>query len=109
MLFKGKIKAKYLKNRKHFLIFFLDDFHQGAVNHITHFIGFTLLGYGLGIQNLLIILISPLLMEMGHVWNYFTGRYKDIAIKIIPIQIIFWIIFVIIGYLLAKTFQIGGY
>jgi len=34
--------------QKHLLFFFLDDFHRGAVNHVTHFIGFTLLGYAHG-------------------------------------------------------------
>lgn len=89
--------------KKHFLFFFLDDFHHGAVNHVTHFVGFTLLGYGLGKPSLVLILISPLIMESGHLWNYFNGVHKEHAVKIIPLQLVAWLIFVGVGYLLAKT------
>ena len=88
--------------KRHFLFFFLDDFHQGAVNHILHFVGFTMLGYGLGKESLLIIIISPFVMELGHFWNYTRGIHKEHAIKIIPLQLLAWIIFVGIGFLVAK-------
>lgn len=91
--------------KKHFLLFFLDDFHHGAVNHVLHFIGSTLLGYGLGKPSLLLILLSPVIMESGHVYNYFRGVHKEYAIKIIPLQLLGWIIFVLIGYLLAQRFN----
>lgn len=87
--------------KKHFLFFFLDDFHQGAANHMLHFLGCTLLGYGLGKPSLTLILISPLIMESGHVYNYLTGRHKEHAIKIIPWQILFWI--VLVGVVFAFT------
>lgn len=33
--------------KKHLIFFFLDDFHHGAVNHVIHFIGFTVYrGFG---------------------------------------------------------------
>ena len=89
---------------KHYIIFFLDNFHRGAVNHATHFIGCTILGYGLGTLNLTLIIISPLIMEAGHLYNYAKGIHKEHAIKIIPLQLASWIIFVGIGFLLAKTF-----
>jgi hypothetical protein len=89
---------------KHSIIFFLDDFHRGAVNHVTHFIGFTILGYGLGTLNLTLIIISPLIMEAGHLYNYTKGIHKEHAVKIIPLQLMAWIIFVTMGFLLAKTF-----
>lgn len=84
--------------------FFLDEFHHGAVNHIIHFIGFTFLGYGLGVRSLPIIIISPFVMEAGHVYNYARGRHRKHAIKIIPLQIAAWLAFVGAGYLLAKAF-----
>ncbi|MEK6837950.1 MAG: hypothetical protein AABX69_04830 [Nanoarchaeota archaeon] len=84
--------------------FFLDEFHHGAVNHLIHAIGFTLLGYGLGTRNLLIIIASPFVMEAGHVYNYIRGRHRKHAIKIIPLQIAAWLVFVGAGYLLAKAF-----
>ncbi len=85
------------------IAFFLDEFHHGAVNHVIHFIGFTLLGYGLGIQSWWIIVFSPFVMEIGHVYNYLTGRHRHLAIRIIPIQIVAWFIFVGIGYLVTRV------
>jgi len=90
--------------KKHLLFFFLDDFHHGAMNHVLHFIGFTLLGYGLGKPNLTLIILSPFIMESGHVWNYFRGVHKDHAIKILPLQLGAWIVFVILGFLVARMF-----
>lgn len=89
--------------RKHFIIFFLDDFHHGAVNHVLHFIGFTVLGYGLGKQSLLLIIISPFIMELGHFYNYFRGIHREQAVKIIPLQWLAWVIFVGLGFLLTKV------
>ena len=90
--------------KKHLLFFFLDDFHRGAVNHVIHFIGFTVLGYGLGKPSLLLIILSPFIMELGHFYNYFRGIHKEYAVKIIPLQWLAFIIFVGFGYLTAKFF-----
>lgn len=87
------------------ILFFLDEFHHGAVNHVIHFIGFTFLGYGLGVQNWWIVILSPFVMEMGHLYNYFTGRHRHLAIRIIPIQIVAWLIFVGIGYFFTTIFD----
>ena len=84
--------------------FFMDKFHHGAVNHVIHFIGFTLLGYGIGTGNLLIAIASPFVMEAGHVYNYIRGRHRKHAVRIIPLQIAAWLVFVGAGYLLAKAF-----
>jgi len=89
-----------MKNR-HFLLFFLDDFHKGTVNHILHFIGFTILGYGLGKPSLLLIILSPFIMELGHLYNYSRGIHKEQALKIIPLQWLAWVLFVGVGYLLT--------
>lgn len=86
----------------HLIIFFLDDFHHGAVNHVIHFIGFTVLGYGLGRQNWKIVVASPFVMELGHVYNYFRGVDTEHAITIIPLQLLAWVIFVAGGYLVAR-------
>ena len=90
---------------KHSIIFFLDDFHRGAVNHVIHFIGFTLLGYGLGKPSLLLIIISPFVMELGHFYNYARGIHKEHALKIIPLQWLAWLMFVGIGFALTKIMQ----
>ena len=87
---------------KHMLMFFLDDFHHGAANHVIHFFGFFLLGYGVGKSNLLIIVASPFIMEFGHLYNFIKGKDKDIAIKIIPIQLIAWLVFVALGLVLSR-------
>ena len=87
--------------KKHYLLFFLDDFHQGAVNHMLHFVGFTALGYGLGKPSLVIIILSPIIMELGHFYNYFRGIHREHAIKIIPLQWLAWVVFVGVGYLIS--------
>lgn len=87
--------------KKHYIIFFLDDFHHGAVNHVLHSIGFTILGYGLGVRSLLFILVSPVIMELGHFYNYSRGIHREHAIKIIPLQLLGWFVFVGIGYLVS--------
>ena len=88
--------------KKHFIIFFLDDFHRGAVNHLTHFVGFTLLGYGLGKPSLLLILISPFIMESGHFYNHLRGIHKEHTVKILPFQLLAWVVFVLIGITLSQ-------
>lgn len=90
--------------KKHWIIFFLDDFHGGAVNHLIHFIGFTVLGYGLGKPSLLLVIFSPFIMELGHLYNYFRGIHKEHSIKIILLQWLAWLVFVGIGYLLTQMF-----
>lgn len=90
--------------KKHIILFFLDDFHHGAMNHIIHFIGFTVLGYGLGKPSWFLIIISPFVMELGHVYNYLRGRDREIGFKIVPLQLLAWVIFVGIGFLVAKIF-----
>ena len=88
--------------KHHLIIFFLDDFHHGAVNHVIHFIGFTVLGYGLGKPSLFLIIISPFIMELGHFYNYFRGIHREQAIKIIPLQWLTWVIFVGLGVFLTR-------
>jgi len=90
---------------QHFILFFLDEFHHGAFNHVIHFIGFTILGYGLGKRNWWFVILSPLVMEMGHVFNYLTGTHQEIALKIIPLQWLAWVIFIGLGYILTKIFR----
>lgn len=92
--------------RKHFIFFFLDNFHRGVVNHLMHFIGFTVLGYGMGSGNIILIILSPFVMELGHFYNYYRGIHRDYAVKIIPYQWLAWIVFVAIGYGLTKLFQL---
>lgn len=91
-----------MKRDEHLFFFFLDDFHQGAMNHVLHFTGFTMLGYGLGRPDLVAILISPLVMESGHVWNYLRGTHHEHALRISPLQLIAWFVFVSIGFVIAK-------
>ena len=72
------------------------------MNHVTHFIGFTILGYGIGKGSLLIIVISPFIMELGHLYNYVRGIHREHAVKIIPLQLIAWLIFVGVGIYVAR-------
>ncbi|MBI3576933.1 hypothetical protein HY086_02770 [Candidatus Gottesmanbacteria bacterium] len=91
--------------KKHFIFFFLDDFHHGAVNHLLHFIGFTVLGYGLGVRSIILIILSPIIMELGHFYNYARGIHREYAIKIIPLQWFAWILFVGLGFIISKLLQ----
>lgn len=86
---------------KHFLIFFFDDLHQGAMNHIIHFVGCGLAGYGLGKMNWWLVIISPFIMEAGHLYNYIRGTHREHAIRIIPLQLLVWVVFVSVGWLLS--------
>ncbi len=87
-----------------YLWFFLGDFHNGAINHVIHFVGFTLFGYGLAKQNWTIVLISPFVMEMGHIYNYSRGIHRTHALKIIPLQWAAGLVFAGLIYLLVKIF-----
>lgn len=91
--------------KKHSLLFFLDEFHRGSVNHITHFVGFTVLGYGLGKLSLTLILISPLIMESGHLFNYLKGIHREHALKITPTQTLAWLVFVGVCFLISKLLK----
>lgn len=86
---------------RHHLIFFLDDFHRGAVNHVSHFFGFFLLGYGMGKWDIIPVIISPFIMELGHFYNYLRGIHSEHAIRIIPLQWFAWLVFVAIGYVVT--------
>lgn len=90
--------------KKHWLFFFLDDFHRGAVNHVIHSVGLTVLGYGLGKPSLMLIILSPFIMELGHFYNYLRGIHREHAIKIIPLQLVAWVIFVAVGWIISKAF-----
>ena len=82
--------------------FFLSEFHQGAVNHTLHFIGFTILGYGLAKENWWLVLFSPVIMESGHIYNYLRGVHSHHAIKILPVQFGIGAAFVALVYVVVK-------
>lgn len=92
-----------MDNSKHRLIFFLDDFHRGAVNHILHFSGFFLLGYGIGAWSLLAVVLSPFLMESGHLYNAARGIHREHTIRIVPLQLAGWIVFIVLGYMVTRV------
>jgi hypothetical protein len=60
------------------------------------------MGYGLGKGSLITFLLAPVLMEIGHVYNYSKGIHKEHALRIIPLQLLGWFTFAILGYLLTK-------
>jgi len=53
-------------------------------------------------MNILLIVISPFIMELGHFYNYFRGIHREYAVRIIPLQWLAWIIFVGLGYFIVK-------
>lgn len=56
-----------------YLTFFIHDFHQGAVNLVFHFIGIAILIWGLARWNLLLMVMSFFIMEIGHLYNHLKG------------------------------------
>ena len=91
-----------MNKTSHYLLFFLDDFHRGAGNHVLHFVGFFILGYGVGAWNLFAVILSPFIMESGHLYNYARGLHREHAIKIVPLQLLAWAIFVLVGYAVTR-------
>jgi hypothetical protein len=82
-----------------------EDYHQGAINIIIHDIGFALWGLGVGLQNVPLVIIAPLVFESGHLYNYLTGRRTKHDIKMIPGQIGMWIVFAGLGLLLIHLLR----
>ncbi|MDO8655161.1 MAG: hypothetical protein Q7R48_01910 [bacterium] len=82
------------------LQFFFGEFHSGAMNHATHFVGFTLLGYGLARQNWGVVLLSACVMESGHVYNYASGKYRSDALRMSALGLAVLIFFAAAVYLL---------
>ncbi len=56
------------------LIYFTKEFHSGAINRLIHLIGILLLVWGVVERNILIVIIAPVIMEMGHIYNHFYLR-----------------------------------
>lgn len=85
---------------KELITYFFNEWHDGAVNHSFHFVGFTVLGYGLATQDLLIALASSLVMEGGHIYNYIRNlhKHRENAIRIIPLQFLTFFLFAGIGW-----------
>jgi hypothetical protein len=87
--------------RRHFTFF--EEYHRGTVNILLHDIGFALWGIGVGSHNWIIIIVSPFIFESGHLYNYITGKKTKYDKKMIPIQLITWILFVALAFILTKT------
>ena len=84
------------------LRFFFGEFHSGAINHMTHFAGFTLLGYGLARQSWQIMLLSACIMESGHVHTYATGKHRGSTQKMFFLGAIILLCFIAAAYLLTN-------
>jgi hypothetical protein len=91
-----------MKNVLHELDVYLSEFHRGSVNIVIHFIGAGLFGYGVGIEHWVIIMTAPLVMELGHGYNYVMGKHRDLATRTLPLQIGAWFMFMTIGYIMLE-------
>jgi hypothetical protein len=83
---------------------YLSELHQGSVNIVIHFIGIAFFGYGIGIENWFVIATGPLIMELGHVYGYATGKDRKRIRKTIPLQIGSWFLLMGIAYAALKAF-----
>ena len=80
---------------KHFL-----DFHKGTVNIILHIIGFAGIFYSIYKLDWLLFAISFIVVEIGHVYNHFTGIKKyDFRPRVI-----FWRLIIFLTVLAAFYF-----
>jgi len=78
------------------IIFLALGFHKGHVNRLLHAVGVLFLLYAIHIQNIVYVVISIVVMELGHWYQYSVGSdsYKSQVKAVINIQIIL-IVFVI--------------
>lgn len=81
---------------------FFTEWHSGVVNQLLHLIGLTVLIWGFYSFKVYLILASVFIMESGHLYNYFKGKNRDIVIKIIPLQIVVWLILAGFIYLVVR-------
>jgi len=72
-------------------------FHQGGINRVLHTIGSAIILYAIYIQSMLLVVISLLIMEYGHWYEYShsTEHYKAQAKDVLLIQIV--LIFLVLG------------
>lgn len=82
-----------------------EDYHRGSVNLLLHNVGFALWGLGVGLGNAPLIILSPLVFESGHVYNYISGRRTKNDLKKIPGQILIWIVFASFGIFLSQVIR----
>lgn len=84
------------------LKFFFGEFHQGVVNQLCHFVGFTFLGFGIGGHNWFWVFFSAVPMMAGNLFNYFQGKYRKEFFLTLPFQVIGWGLFVLGAYVVGK-------
>lgn len=78
-------------------IFFILGFHEGKINRSLHAIGVLVILYAIHIQNIGYAVLSIVIMELGH-WYQFSvcnDSYKSKVKEVIKIQIIL-IVFVLL-------------
>ena len=77
-------------DKKQKLKFFTLGFHKGNVNQLLHAIGIVLLIYAIYIQNIIYVLLSIGIMELGHWYQYrnASDSYKSKVKEVIKIQVI---------------------
>lgn len=85
------------------LRFFFGEFHSGSINQTLHFLGFSLLGYSIAVENIWILLLSGVSMELGNIYNYFQGRHKKEFWETFLLRIWTWA-FVAVGSYMIKIF-----
>jgi len=78
------------------LKYFLGEFHSGILNRLLHIIGFSLFLYGILKRDwMLALVVSPLVMESGHLYNHLIlkkYKSKNELIRIIPLQVGGWLL-----------------
>lgn len=87
---------------KELFVYFVGKWHRGAINRLLHVVGFVFLVYGIAKVNWGLILLSAAIMELGHLYELAQGKHKKYRFRIIPIQIIAWLIPVVVGLWLVQ-------
>ena len=75
------------------------NFHTGIINILIHAIGIALAIYGVWRMNWVLIIIAPIIMEIGHAYNHMRG-IKTYPFKVLPLQAATYAVFLTAVYVL---------
>jgi hypothetical protein len=77
------------------------QFHKGILNICIHAIGIALAVYGVWQNNWFLIVVAPLIMETGHIYNH-VRRIKPYPVSVLPLQLATYIVFLFVVHVVKK-------
>lgn len=67
-------------------------FHKGVLNILIHVIGILLAIYGVWISSWPLIVVAPIVMEFGHLYNHLR-KIEPYPISVLPLQFMTYVVF----------------